>query len=214
MGRPSFRSTQGKTKRLTSYPLMTKDVRRTVRRLEDAGLPVPGRRRSRSGQSGLPTCSPGRAPRGRAAPRWARRPADHATSRTDATARRRGILLQRISLKGGGKAAICGRGEYSELDGVRPMAQVEIDRNLLFGILVLSDRPDRTSRSTRCLSAMDSEGKLVSSLFWERGTNRRQLSSPRQFPPIGKPFSSCVAGRAGCPPTAASTSLSGLMAGE
>ena len=39
--RPLFRSTQGKTKRLTGNPLTTKDVCRMVkRRLKDAGLPV------------------------------------------------------------------------------------------------------------------------------------------------------------------------------
>ena len=38
--RPLFRSTQGKTKRLTGKPLTTKDVCRMVkRRLKDAGLP-------------------------------------------------------------------------------------------------------------------------------------------------------------------------------
>ena len=38
--RPLFRSTQGKTKRLTGNPLTTKDVCRMVkRRLKDAGLP-------------------------------------------------------------------------------------------------------------------------------------------------------------------------------
>lgn len=38
--RPFFRSTQGKTKRLTGNPLTTKDVSRMVkRRLKDAGLP-------------------------------------------------------------------------------------------------------------------------------------------------------------------------------
>src|SRR5271157_4860625 len=39
--RPLFRSTEGKTKRLTGNPLTTKDVCRMVkRRLKDAGLPV------------------------------------------------------------------------------------------------------------------------------------------------------------------------------
>jgi integrase/recombinase XerD len=38
--RPLYRSTQGKTKRLTGNPLTTKDVCRLVkRRLKDAGLP-------------------------------------------------------------------------------------------------------------------------------------------------------------------------------
>jgi integrase/recombinase XerD len=38
--RPLFRSTKGKTKRLTGNPLTTKDVCRMVkRRLKDAGLP-------------------------------------------------------------------------------------------------------------------------------------------------------------------------------
>jgi integrase len=40
--RPFFRSTQGKTKRLTGNPLTTKDVSRMVKRqLKDAGLPSP-----------------------------------------------------------------------------------------------------------------------------------------------------------------------------